>query len=72
MGQLDGHRNMGEVRIRSRVTACGICGAESDIEMGFFSGTSHLPCQYHSSSTATDITFTATRYGLDGLGFELQ
>jgi hypothetical protein len=73
MAQLDGHRNLGEARVRSRVTAHGICGAESDIEEGVFSPiTSDLHCQYNSSNTGTDVTFTATRCGLDGLVFELQ
>jgi hypothetical protein len=62
MAQLDGHRNLGDVRIRSRVTACGIFGAESDIEEGVFSS---VLCIYPVSIIPPVLLLILHSQGLD-------
>jgi hypothetical protein len=37
-----------EVRVRTRVNSCGICGAQSSTGRGYSPSSSVLPCQYHS------------------------
>jgi hypothetical protein len=37
-----------EVRFRSRVSPCGICGGQSGTGTGFSSSTLVFPCQFYS------------------------
>jgi hypothetical protein len=46
-----------EARVRSRISPCGICGAQSDIGTGFSPNSSVLPCQYHSTGAPYHIPY---------------
>jgi hypothetical protein len=49
MAQAVSHRPVtAEVRVRSRVTSCGICCGQSGTGTGFSPSTSVLPCRFHS------------------------
>jgi hypothetical protein len=38
-----------EIRVRSRVGPCGICGGQSGIGTDFSPSTAVFPCQFHST-----------------------
>jgi hypothetical protein len=54
-----------EAHIRSQANLCGICGGQSDTEIGFSASTSVVPCQYHSTSTPYLCAFTCCSYQKD-------
>jgi hypothetical protein len=38
-----------EAQVRSRISPCGICGGQSGTGTGFSSGSSAVPCPFHST-----------------------
>ena len=54
-----------KVRVRSQVTRCEICGAQSGTVTVFFPITPLLPCQYHSTDAPHSFPSTCCSYQKD-------